>query len=69
VRCPHCSGSRVEQYKTRTYTEREQQGAHWVVRVREVKLPCQTCDGVGQVGGACRTCFGRGVRSIANPDR
>lgn len=69
LRCPHCVGRGTELYRTRKYTEREQQGANWVVRTREVPLPCHVCDGHGVVGGTCSTCRGTGVVAERNPNR
>ncbi|MCC6408993.1 MAG: zinc finger-like domain-containing protein [Planctomycetes bacterium] len=64
ARCAHCVGSGREPYKTRKRTERELQGAHWVVRTIEEKVPCMTCDGVGVVGAVCPVCHGDGLRSV-----
>lgn len=62
--CSRCNGSGRELYRTRTRTEREQQGAYWVVRKIEEKCICAQCDGVGRVGIACPTCHGDGLRTI-----
>lgn len=69
VRCPHCSGSGRELYKTRKRTEREQQGAYWVVRTIEERVPCMTCDGVGLVGQRCGDCQGRCVLTVPAAQR
>lgn len=67
--CSRCNGSGRELYRTRTRTEREQQGAYWVVRTIEEKCICAQCDGVGRVGVACPTCHGDGLRTIESPPK